>query len=375
MPPLCGARRLDRPRDRPRRSCADGVRCALQEGSEALRPRPAWPSGLRSGLGLLGPDWVGGPGSRPGWGRDRRHRASSGTRPARRRGRRQGRGGRSQRPSALSPPRETPRRSRLRCRRRAWGGRQPCDGRVGRATLTVSPGRLHSRRWASGCRRGGRRLRHRDRACRSLARLAAGNRRCRGSGRGRGRGRGGRRRGRGRSRGGSRLGGRSPKRRRRGLLRGRLRGLRSRARRKQGQWVDVALGIGGQPNTEVHVGPVHLGLPARPDRAHCRAFCDPLALPHADRAEVDKRHRVAVVALDGDRKPVLGDASCERHEPRCRRAHLGVRLPANVDTAVLAGSVGVGAEHEEPQDGPVGRPGPGRRGRRGETQKQRSESE
>ena len=70
--------------------------------------------------------------------------------------------------------------------------------------------------------------------------------------------------------------------------------LGSAASRKQAEWVDVAVLVGGDSNAEVDVWFRQLGLSARTDRSDRFPLDDGHALGHGYGPEVDERHRVAV---------------------------------------------------------------------------------
>jgi hypothetical protein len=164
-----------------------------------------------------------------------------------------------------------------------------------------------------------------------------------------------------------RRGGRGRSRRRR-YRRGRRRRSRRRRQRPSGQEekrVDVAVRFLRTPDAEMDVRSVVLRCAARADRGNPGAFDDRLALPHARRPKMRQRHRVAVASLDRQRPTADRHRARKGHDPRGRREHRGSRRSADVDTAVLAGRVGVAAETELLQDRPVDRPRPGCCGRRG----------
>ena len=209
-----------------------------------------------------------------------------------------------------------------RGRRRGGGGRR--SGRLGRLLRCGrSDGRRGGgRRW----RRGGRR-----RSCGRRGRRGNGRRDRRGGGRGR------------------RLG------------RGRRRG----ARRKQPEWVDVALRLARTPDPEMDARHGVLRRPARAHRPDRRSLGDGDTLRDDDRPEMDERDGVAVLRLDRDPTTVRGEGSGERHDPGRGRADGRAVGAADVDAAVLAGCVGIRPQTERSQDRPVGGPRP-RRSRRAE---------
>ena len=100
-------------------------------------------------------------------------------------------------------------------------------------------------------------------------------------------------------------------------------GRRRRARRQQGQRVDVALLVGGQADAEVDERLRRVDDAARSHRAHRRALCDRLAPLDADRPQVQERRRVTRGQPNGDRAPTCRHGAGERDDARCRSAHLG----------------------------------------------------
>jgi hypothetical protein len=87
------------------------------------------------------------------------------------------------------------------------------------------------------------------------------------------------------------------------------------------------------------------GLADRPDLL---ALGDAHARRDGDRAEMERRDRVAVGRLDRDRSPVARQGACEAHRTRCGRQRRLARDPGDVDTPVLTGVVLVRPEGERP---------------------------
>ena len=153
-------------------------------------------------------------------------------------------------------------------------------------------------------------------------------------------------------------------RRRRGLSGRRLRGWRRLHRRWQElERVEVALGVGGTAHAEVHVRHGVLGYAARADGAHGGPFGDRRAAFDRQRSEMQQRHGVAVGRLDRDRAAARRHRPGERDQARGRRAHGGAKRRADVDAAVKAAGIGVGAEAEPLQHRPLNRPDPAVRAR------------
>ena len=176
---------------------------------------------------------------------------------------------------------------------------------------------------------------------------------------------------------------RSVHRRRRDCLgRGqRLRRLRSnglRCRSRSGRWsrsldgtggeqpkgIDVAVRVGRDPDAEVDVWRGRDGVGALSDDADDCSLGDLIAAADVRRAELQQGDRVAVGCLDRDRTAAVRDRADERDGTRRGRPDRASERGADVDAAVLAAGVDVGAESERAQDLPVGRPRPGRSGRR-----------
>jgi hypothetical protein len=160
---------------------------------------------------------------------------------------------------------------------------------------------------------------------------------------------------------GRRTGRRRLEHRRPGVLVRRLLGLRRRAgtRRQQVQRIDVTLVVGCHAHPEVHVRLGVVDHPARTDAADDRGLTDERAAFHADRAKMHERGRVAEGRLDGDRLATVRDRAGERHDPFSRREHRCTGFGADIETAVLPGSVRVcPIEGERTQDRAADRPGP-----------------
>jgi hypothetical protein len=141
------------------------------------------------------------------------------------------------------------------------------------------------------------------------------------------------------------------------------------------QRVDVAVLLGRDSDAEMEVrhGPLRFSGPA--DRADRSAFFDGGVLLRGDRAEVDHRDRVPVVGLDGHAQPVARCRSGEGHLPTSRCRH---RLPcgaADVDSAVLATRVRIGAERKRAEDRAGCRPRPGACGRSDDQARKSSEKD
>ena len=141
---------------------------------------------------------------------------------------------------------------------------------------------------------------------------------------------------------------------------GRRLGCRGRAggatRRKQFEWVDVALAR-ADPDTEMNVREVVLRL------AGWARLCNDIALHHAGTAlnaegSQMSEGRLVVARRDGHGEPVRRHASCKRHHTRNRRAYRRRRTEGDVDSSMLPSGVGVAADREPAQYGAVDRPRP-----------------
>jgi hypothetical protein len=140
------------------------------------------------------------------------------------------------------------------------------------------------------------------------------------------------------------------------------RGGRVGPRRKKAQRVEVPVLVCRDPDPEVHVGHVVLGVAAHADRSDDGSLADRRALRDGNRAEVGQRHRKAVGGEDAHRAPVTGNGAGEGHDPARRRSGGRALVSGDVDTAVLAARVRVTAEGERPQDSSLDRPRPRQRG-------------
>ena len=234
--------------------------------------------------------------------------------------------------------------------RRAADSRTAADGRP--AGLRRRPMRPRHGRRAT---RRGRRRRSYGRSGRQLGRGRRGRRAGPGGWRRRRGARSrrvdGRRRGSGDVAGSGNRGWRRRRRRRIG------RRCRRHARGQESERIEVSLLVGGEPDAEVDVGPRHLGIPARADRADGIALGDHRALRDEHGAEVRECDRVAVGREDGDALAGGGDGPCERDRTALRRYDGRARVAGDVDAAVLACGVRMaGIERERLHD--VARSGP-----------------
>lgn len=151
--------------------------------------------------------------------------------------------------------------------------------------------------------------------------------------------------------------------------RGRGRGLGSRRRRHPGRsaatgrqqelGIDVAVLVGANPDPEVHVAAVVLRRSAVPRQPDGRAFDDRVAPADLDRAEVEKRDRIAVHGLDRDGTPPSGDGAREGHDAGGRSLYLPPVGGGDVDASMLASEVRIISEHEWCEHRPIDWPCPG----------------
>jgi hypothetical protein len=130
-------------------------------------------------------------------------------------------------------------------------------------------------------------------------------------------------------------------------------------RREQGQRIEIAVRLRGQANAEMDVRLVVLGLPVRPDGADDVALPQRRADTHADRTQVQKRDRVAVLGADRHRAPRGRNRSSEADHTGCRRANLGTIGGADVHAPMLTAEVRVVLSRECTKNGSIHRPAPG----------------
>ena len=156
--------------------------------------------------------------------------------------------------------------------------------------------------------------------------------------------------------------------RRRGRVGGLLRcRCRHGTHRQECQRIDVALLVGGLAQPEVHVRLVQLRDAAWTDRADGGAFLDVVAASDRVRAQVDERRRIALRSLDRDGLAARRNRAGEADDADRRREHVRACRRAEVDTPMLAGSVGVRmVERERAHDRTVDGPCPCARRRDGQ---------
>jgi hypothetical protein len=146
---------------------------------------------------------------------------------------------------------------------------------------------------------------------------------------------------------------------RRGRLCGR-RGRRRRARRQQGERIDIALRIARHARAEVHVRIREPDHAARPDGPDDRPFPDECTSRHADRPQVDERRGVPERRLDRHGLPAGRDRPGEGHDSLGGGEHRAAAGSAEIDAAVLAARVRVRmVERKRPQHRAVDGPRPG----------------
>ena len=140
----------------------------------------------------------------------------------------------------------------------------------------------------------------------------------------------------------------------------RSRHRRGSARRQQAERVDVSVRIGGDAHAEVDVRLQSDCVAALADHADNGPLREGAAALDARRPELEQRHGVAVVSHDRDRAAATGHEADEGDHPARRCYHLAAELRSDVDAAVLACGVWVGADGERAQR-PVPRPARSRR--------------
>jgi hypothetical protein len=142
---------------------------------------------------------------------------------------------------------------------------------------------------------------------------------------------------------GRRRGCRARRRLRRG--RRRRRGGRS-ARRKQRERVDVAIRIARDADAEVDVRHIVLRYAARSYRSDRGTLADSVTFLHRDRAQVDKRYRMAAGRLHSHDLPVRTNRAREANDAGGRCKNRLLALARHVDPPVLATRVRVTAVDE-----------------------------
>jgi hypothetical protein len=131
-------------------------------------------------------------------------------------------------------------------------------------------------------------------------------------------------------------------------------------RREQRQRVGVALLVGGNAHSEMHVRLVELGRSTGPDGAYYRSLSDSRTLLDRYRPKMGQRYGVAVRRLDGDHLPARGNGPAERHSASRGGDDLGPSRARHVDPTMLAGRILVASiKRERPQNGALCRPAPG----------------
>jgi hypothetical protein len=131
--------------------------------------------------------------------------------------------------------------------------------------------------------------------------------------------------------------------------------------RQEEQGIEVALRIGGPADAEVDVGHGQLRLAARADGPDDVALGNAGVARHVQRAEVEERRRVPVGRGDRERLAARRNGAGKRDGPARRCHHRRSRVCSNVDAAMEAAGVRIGAEAEPTQDWPLHRPGPAAR--------------
>ena len=149
---------------------------------------------------------------------------------------------------------------------------------------------------------------------------------------------------------------------------------RGRARRKEGQRVEVTLVVAREADAEVDEGLGDVDGPVRPHRADGRALRNRLAALHGGRSEVQERRGMTVARLDRHGLAAVRDDSGERHDARDGSHDRCPRPSAEVDATVLSGRVRVcPVERERPQHRAVDGPAPGPRDRHGADERNEKE--
>jgi hypothetical protein len=130
--------------------------------------------------------------------------------------------------------------------------------------------------------------------------------------------------------------------------------------RQERERIDVAVRIGSDPDSEVDV---RRSTVVR--RSRNGADSVPLAyesvLGNADRAQSDKRDRIAVFAADRDGAPASGHRAGERDRAGHGRTHARTGVTGDIDAAVLSAGIGIVAQRKGAEHLTVERPSPARR--------------
>jgi hypothetical protein len=149
----------------------------------------------------------------------------------------------------------------------------------------------------------------------------------------------------------------------RGLGTGRRIGGAGLASGEQRQRVEIPMRLGGQPYAEVHRGHAPF-VAAELGRGDHVALRDGCADAHAERTEMQKRDRVAVLGPQGDRPPAAGNHSREGDHTGDRSEHVLTRGRRDLDAAMLPGRVGIAFDVEGPEHRAGHGPAPGSGGGR-----------
>ena len=104
-----------------------------------------------------------------------------------------------------------------------------------------------------------------------------------------------------------------------------------------------------------------LGLAARTGRADDVALADLSPDGHPDRAQVDERHRPAILGSDRQAETLSRQSSGERDHSARGGMDVRARGRSDVEPTVLAARIRIAVGDERPQHRPVDRPGPRRR--------------
>jgi hypothetical protein len=135
---------------------------------------------------------------------------------------------------------------------------------------------------------------------------------------------------------------------------------RRRARRQQGQRIDVSLRIARHARSEVHVRLRQLGHAARPNGPNHRSFSHEGPAHHSDRPEVDEGGGVSERRLDRHRLAAGRHGPGKGHDSVRGSEYRATAGSAEIDAAVLAAGIGMRiVERKRPQHRAVDGPRPG----------------
>jgi hypothetical protein len=108
----------------------------------------------------------------------------------------------------------------------------------------------------------------------------------------------------------------------------------------------------------MHVGHLVLGRAARPYRPDGGALPDDVTFAHRDRAELNKRHRIAAGCLHRHDLPIRADGAREANDAGGRCEDRLLAVSSHVDPSVLTARIRVAAVDKRLEHLSRGRPRP-----------------